>query len=107
MNEADSIVAAVRLKLLHRSRVGILKYGTTLDREDLSLVQWLAHAQEEALDLANYLERLLQDLQGGPVCIGCKEWSQDLEGCRAAKLRSTGKGDVRPDWCPNNGGGVK
>jgi hypothetical protein len=61
MTHLDSIVEAVRTKLLVRSQVGIQKYNTTLDREDLSTRDWLVHAQEEAMDLANYLEKLIQE----------------------------------------------
>lgn len=57
---ADPIVESVRSKLLSRSTVGIAKYGTTLMRDDLSRLDWLKHAQEEAMDLANYLEVLIQ-----------------------------------------------
>lgn len=37
---------------------GLAKYGTTLDRGDLTPEQWTQHAIEEALDLAGYLMRL-------------------------------------------------
>lgn len=57
----DKIVESVRQKLLRRSEIGIQKYGTTMDRTDLTQVDWLRHAQEEAMDLAVYLERLIQD----------------------------------------------
>ena len=33
---------------------GFLKYGTTMDREDLSLNDWIQHALEEAMDLTLY-----------------------------------------------------
>jgi len=56
----DPIVAKVRQKLLDRSRVGLDKYGVGLDRGDLTNLDWLNHAQEEAMDLANYLEVLIQ-----------------------------------------------
>lgn len=56
----DSIVESVRQKLLERSKAGINKYNTTLEREDLTTLDWLIHAQEEAMDLANYLEVLIQ-----------------------------------------------
>ena len=59
--ENDTIVESVREKLLTRSKAGIEKYRTRLDRKDLKTVDWLIHAQEEALDLANYLEVLIQD----------------------------------------------
>lgn len=58
----DVIVDSVRQKLLERSQVGIQKYGTMMDRTDLDTLAWLKHAQEEALDLAVYLERLIEDM---------------------------------------------
>jgi hypothetical protein len=45
--------------LQQRSELGIQKYQTTLDRGDLSEIEWLQHAYEEALDLANYLKKLI------------------------------------------------
>lgn len=57
----DPYVEGVRTKLLLRSMVGIKKYGTTLERGDLTTLDWLNHAQEEAMDFCNYLERLIQD----------------------------------------------
>lgn len=56
----DPICASVAFKLAERSRAGQLKYGTKLTRADLSQMDWLIHAQEEAMDLANYLEVLIQ-----------------------------------------------
>ena len=60
----DPIVESVRGKLLRRSAAGIAKYGTTMERTDLSRLDWLRHAQEELLDGAVYLERLIQDEMG-------------------------------------------
>lgn len=57
----DKHVEAVREKLHQRSQVGIAKYGTTTAREDLTRLQWLRHAQEEMLDAAIYLQRLIAD----------------------------------------------
>ena len=34
-----------------------------MERDDLSPLQWAQHAQEEAMDLAIYLQRLKRDLQ--------------------------------------------
>jgi hypothetical protein len=56
----DPIVEAVRAKLLRRSQIGLTKYGVALNRTDLTRIDWLRHAQEEAMDLANYLEVLIQ-----------------------------------------------
>jgi hypothetical protein len=54
----DSIVNSVISKFLERSRVGIEKYGTTLDRKDLTVLDWITHAQEELMDGILYLEKL-------------------------------------------------
>lgn len=47
-------------KIQTRAEFGLKKYGVTLERDDLSTLDWLIHAQEEAMDLANYLEVLIQ-----------------------------------------------
>lgn len=48
--------------LLEREQMGILKYGTTPDKNPLSLLQWLQHAYEETLDKAIYLKRAMQEI---------------------------------------------
>ena len=47
-------------KIQAQAEVGLAKYGVTLERTDLTELDWLIHAQEEAMDLANYLEVLIQ-----------------------------------------------
>lgn len=59
----DPLVEQVRTLLHQRSQLGILKYGTTMSRTDLQNVDWLRHAQEEALDLSIYLQRLINDFE--------------------------------------------
>ena len=54
----DKIVLRVLARFNERSQVGIAKYNTTLERTDLDTLQWLTHAQEEAMDFVLYLERL-------------------------------------------------
>jgi len=56
----DTIVKSVINQFKQRSEVGINKYGVTLDRTDLSRLEWINHAQEEAMDLILYLEKLKQ-----------------------------------------------
>ena len=46
--------------LLAREEKGIKEYGTTMDRSDLSEIEWLQHAYEEALDLSIYLKKLIK-----------------------------------------------
>jgi hypothetical protein len=54
----DKIVESVVLKYQQRSEFGINKYNTTL--EDNNEDDFLLHAQEEAMDLSLYLEKLIQ-----------------------------------------------
>jgi|TARA_R110000824_G_scaffold42116_2_gene124441 hypothetical protein len=41
-----------------RAMTGENKYGTTMERTDLSIKEWLTHLQEELLDGAVYIEKL-------------------------------------------------
>ena len=58
----DTVVSAVVRSFEERSRAGQLKYGTTLDRTDLTPVQWAQHMQEELMDAILYLERLKREI---------------------------------------------
>ena len=58
----DVNVESVRNQLLQRSRVGLDKYGTTTERDDIDLAGWLQHLQEELMDAAVYIERIKQEL---------------------------------------------
>lgn len=57
----DPIVLKVLAKYYERSQTGIRKYGRTLDRDDLNLIDWLNHLQEELMDATLYIEKLKQD----------------------------------------------
>lgn len=59
----DRIVIQVMHKFADRSEAGIKKYGTNLERNDLSTLEWINHAQEEAMDFVLYLERLKQEYE--------------------------------------------
>lgn len=52
---------AVKAKIDARCAAGLAKYGATVERTDLTRLQWLQHAQDEAMDLAIYLQRLIDD----------------------------------------------
>ncbi len=56
--KVDSIVESVINQFKQRSEVGINKYGVTLDRTDLSTLEWIEHAKQEAMDFVLYLEKL-------------------------------------------------
>lgn len=55
------IEEAVAARILERRDVGRSKYGTTMERKDLSLLEWLQHLQEELLDAAVYVEKLKRE----------------------------------------------
>jgi hypothetical protein len=56
--QLDSIVKSIIDKFQSRAEMGWKKYGTTLDRQDLSPLDWIQHAQEEFMDGILYLEKL-------------------------------------------------
>ena len=58
----DSILESVLSKFKERSETGVAKYGVTLDRKDLSSLEWLIHLQEELMDATLYIERLKKEL---------------------------------------------
>lgn len=50
-------------KLLTRAEAGFNKYGVTMERGDLTHTEWLIHLQEELLDGAVYIEKLLEVIE--------------------------------------------
>ena len=60
--KTDSVVDSVIDQLIDRANVGKKKYGTTMDRNDLSLHDWCEHAIQEALDMTLYLKKIQNEL---------------------------------------------
>ena len=75
MSEYEERVIA---EITHRAERGLNKYGVSMERDDLSVAEWLQHAKEEALDLSIYLERLIDTAQN---IIKIKEYVSDLRMC--------------------------
>ena len=48
--------------ILKRQKMGIVKYGTAVADNPLSLRAWLQHAYEESLDLPIYLKRAIAEI---------------------------------------------
>jgi len=48
--------------IARRQALGLRKYGTSVEANPLSQRQWLQHAYEEALDMAVYLRRLIEQM---------------------------------------------
>jgi hypothetical protein len=69
----SSVEENVIKKIKDRARAGRKKYGTTMERNDLTFRQWVQHLQEELLDAAVYAQKLL-DTTAFP------ESKEDIEG---------------------------
>jgi len=61
-HKKDKIVKRVLKAYKQRSKVGIEKYSTTLERNDLTRLEWLTHLQEELMDATLYIEKLKDEL---------------------------------------------
>ena len=64
IHQTDSIVDSVIDQFVGRARFGKEKYGTDLDRNDLSVLDWIEHAKQEHMDAILYLEKLERILKG-------------------------------------------
>lgn len=62
--KTDSIVDSIIDQFIDRASMGKAKYNTNLDRQDLSVPEWIEHAQQELMDGILYLEKLKQILGG-------------------------------------------
>ena len=85
----DEIVRSVLKRFNARSWIGIEKYSTTLERDDLSTLEWLTHAQEEAMDFVLYLERLKQEIESIKEFDNWKEWLNKNIYDKAEPLKNT------------------
>lgn len=55
----DKNVEAVIARLKSRAAEGLDEYGQTTERQDLNLLDWLFHLQDELLDAAVYTQKLI------------------------------------------------
>jgi hypothetical protein len=58
VKELSRIEEKIILMIQERAMKGEAKYGTTMERGDLSIQEWLTHLQEELLDGAVYVQKL-------------------------------------------------
>jgi len=75
----DSIVQSVIDNFATRAEFGKTKYGTDLDREDLTVDQWLEHAQQEAMDFILYITKVRKILKPMDIFIGNDEANNKIE----------------------------
>jgi hypothetical protein len=53
----EKVIAKIR----KRAEVGENKYGVTMERNDLSFLQWIKHLQEELMDASVYIEKIIEE----------------------------------------------
>lgn len=58
----DKYVQDVKNLFEERSQAGIKKYNTTLERDDVDLLGWLTHLQEELMDATLYIQKLKSEV---------------------------------------------
>lgn len=58
----DSVVFEIIKEFGERAEKGYNKYGTDMDRTDLSVADWAQHLREELMDGLVYLTRLKKDI---------------------------------------------
>ena len=59
----SSIEEKVIAEIRQRAEKGEAKYGTTMDRGDLSLKEWLQHLKEELMDGVIYTQKIIDVLE--------------------------------------------
>lgn len=59
----SDVTCSLVTQLLQRDQAGQIKYGTSLDRTDLSTEDWLQHLTEELLDGAGYAQAAIREIQ--------------------------------------------
>jgi hypothetical protein len=62
MTEPEGTEKRVCEDIARRQAFGMGKYGISVEGNPLAVRQWLQHAYEEALDLAVYLRRTMEEL---------------------------------------------
>lgn len=85
--EATGIESLVCQDIVARQKMGIAKYGMTVQDNPAPPKEWIRHAYEEALDLAVYLRRLMATIdekpgqnRSAPRCVACGEPHEQLIG---------------------------
>jgi hypothetical protein len=63
IKRTDSIVDSIIDQFVDRAAFGKEKYNTDLDREDLSILEWIEHAKQEHMDAILYLEKLKKTVE--------------------------------------------
>ena len=62
--KTDYVVDSIVDQFIDRASFGRQKYGIGMEREDLSILEWIEHAKQEHMDATLYLEKLKVILGG-------------------------------------------
>ncbi len=62
--KTDYVVDSIIDQFIDRANFGRSKYGVGMEREDLSILEWIEHAKQEHMDAILYLEKLKVILGG-------------------------------------------
>jgi hypothetical protein len=62
--KTDYVVDSVIDQFIDRATFGRNKYGVGMERDDLSILEWIEHAKQEHMDAILYLEKLKVILGG-------------------------------------------
>ncbi len=85
----------------NREQRGLRKYGTSMDRTDLSFDEWLQHFKEELMDGLVYLQKIqnLYDTQRFPDYQEVQKGLQFIKNmARDAKFKYLTFASHRPGW---------
>ena len=58
----DSVVKNVILSFTKRAEIGFEKYNKNMDRDDLTIIQWIDHSIEEKMDDIIYMQKIKTEL---------------------------------------------
>jgi len=59
----EQVIAKLGKRILERAEVGYKKYGTTMERDDITIEGWWEHHQEEVMDTLVYSEKMLTEIR--------------------------------------------
>lgn len=82
---AQCTEARVCRDIADRQAMGIRKYGTTVEQNNLTPLQWQRHHYEELLDAAVYCRRIIDLMEKAEVAQGCLV-AQASSGERSASV---------------------
>lgn len=62
-----SVEESIQIQGQERFEHGRQKYGVTLDRDDLHVIEWLQHFKEEMMDGIRYCERIQRKIEATEI----------------------------------------